>query len=415
MTSQSEATSGHGDERADAVHAWLRGQAAAMVELLTDLARIESPTDDPAAVAPVLDRLGAELRATGLLVRRIRGRRTGGLLVARPADRIPHRPLQLVVGHCDTVWPVGTTAQMPIGVVGDEIRGPGVFDMKGGLVQLVFALRALSALALETPATPVVLVNSDEETGSPESQRTTIRLARRAARAFVLEPAFGPAGKLKTARKAVGEFEIVIRGKAAHAGLSPTEGVSAVLELSHQIQKLFALNDPAHGITVNVGTIDGGVRANVVAAEVRAQVDVRVPTKTEAQRLETAIRSLRPVDPQSSIEVRGGFHHPPLEASPRNQALWRRAERLGRALGLALDQASVGGASDGNTISQYTATLDGLGAVGDGAHAAHEHVIASALPARAALLALLLASPLDERLAAQRDLPLDTPLEGNEA
>ena len=365
-----------------------------MVELLTELARVESPSDDPAAVAPILDRLVAELRAEGWVDRRIRGRRTAGLLVAWPADRVRHRPIQLVVGHCDTVWPIGTSAQMPIDVVGDEIRGPGVFDMKGGLVQIVFAVRALRELEIELPATPVVLVNSDEETGSPESKRTVVRLARLAARAFVLEPAFGPQGKLKTARKAVGQFEIVIRGRAAHAGLNPTEGVSAVLELSHQIQKLFALNDPASGISVNVGTIDGGVRANVVAAEVRAQVDVRVPTKAAAREIESAIRALRPVDPKSTIEILGGFHHPPLEPSPRNQALWRQAERIGRALGLALEQAAVGGASDGNTISQYAATLDGLGAVGDGAHAAHEHAIASALPSRAALLALLLAAPL---------------------
>ncbi len=382
-------------DRASAVQTFMRGQASAMIELLTDLARIESPSDDPAAIAPVFDRLGAELRAVGWVDRRIRGRQTGGLLVAWPTDRVRHRPFQLVVGHCDTVWPIGTTAQMPVDIVGDEVRGPGVFDMKAGLVQVVFALRALRTLEIDLPATPVVLVSSDEETGSPESKRTIVRLARRAARAFVLEPAYGPHGKLKTARKAVGQFEIVIRGKAAHAGLNPTEGVSAVLELSHQIQRLFALNDPENGISVNVGTIDGGVRANVVAAEVRAHVDVRVPTKQAARALEEAIRALRPVAPQSTIEIRGGFQHPPLEASPRNRALWRRAERIGRALGLSLEQASVGGASDGNTISQYTATLDGLGAVGDGAHAAHEHVIASALPSRAALLALLLAAPLE--------------------
>lgn len=395
MTPCPEANADRDGDRAAAVHAFMRSRKAAMVELLTELARIESPSDDPAAVAPVLDRLGADLRAAGWVERRIRGRRTAGLLLAWPADRVRHRPLQLVVGHCDTVWPIGTSAQMPVDVVGDEIRGPGVFDMKGGLVQIVFAIRALRELEIELPATPVVLVNSDEETGSPESQRTVVRLARRAARAFVLEPAFGPHGKLKTTRKAVGQFEIVIRGKAAHAGLNPTEGVSAVLELSHQIQQLFALNDPANGISVNVGTIDGGVRANVVAAEVRAQVDVRVPTKAAAREIEAAIRALRPVDPKSTIEILGGFQHPPLEPSPRNQALWRQAERIGRALGLALEQAAVGGASDGNTISQYAATLDGLGAVGDGAHAAHEHAIASALPSRAALLALLLAAPLE--------------------
>lgn len=368
-----------------------------MVALLTELAAIESPTDNPAAVGPVMARLDAELQASGLATRRISGTHTGGVIVARPADRERRRPLQLLVGHCDTVWPVGTTRQMPVGVVGDELRGPGVFDMKGGLVQLIFALRTVRALGVMLPATPVILINSDEETGSHESQRTTVRLARRAARAFVLEPAFGPHGKLKTARKAVGEFSIVIRGKAAHAGLSPTEGVSAVLELSHQIQQLFALNDPSRGVTVNVGTIDGGVRPNVVAPEVRAQVDVRVPSSTDVARLDAAIRGLTPVHPQTTIEVSGGFHHPPLEPVPRNQALWQRAQALGRSLGLDLDQAAVGGASDGNTISQYTATLDGLGAVGDGAHAAHEHVVTSALASRAALLALLLAAPLDRQ------------------
>jgi glutamate carboxypeptidase len=400
MTARNDATADALADRAGAVLSWLQAEQAAMVALLMELARLESPTDDPAAVAPVLTRLEAELRAAGMLVRRLRGQRTGGVIVARPARRIRHRPLQLVVGHCDTVWPVGTMRSMPVDVVGDEIRGPGVFDMKAGLVQLLFALRALRALDIDPPVTPIVLFTSDEETGSSESMRTTIRLARRVARAFVLEPAFGPTGRLKTARKAVGEFEIVIQGKAAHAGLSPTEGVSAILELSHQIQQLFALNDPGHGITVNVGTIDGGVRPNVVAAEVRARVDVRAPSRADAERLERAIRGLQPVDPKTAIHVSGGFQHPPLEPLPRNQALWHIAEHAGRSLGLELEQASVGGASDGNTISQFTATLDGLGAVGDGAHAAHEHALISALPSRAALLVLLLASPLEHPLSA---------------
>jgi glutamate carboxypeptidase len=378
------------------VLSFLMPQQSAMVDLLTRLAVIESPTDDPAAVAPVLEQLESELRDCDMVCRRIAGDRTGGMIVARPASRVRHRPIQLIVGHCDTVWPVGEARRMPVGAVGEELRGPGVFDMKGGLVQLIFALRALRALEIDLPATPVVVINSDEEIGSPESRRTIVRMARCAARAFVLEPAFGPQGKLKTARKAVGEFEIIISGRAAHAGLNPNEGVSAVLELSHQIQRLFALNDPARGVTVNVGTIDGGVRSNVVAAEVRARVDVRVPSRDEATRIDAAIRGLSPVDAQTAIRVSGGFNHPPLEPVPRNQALWRQAQRLGRHLGLELDQAAVGGASDGNTISQYTATLDGLGAVGDGAHAAHEHVLAAALPSRAALLALLLASPLDD-------------------
>ncbi len=379
---------------AAAVREHLDGQRPAMVALLTELAALESPTDDPAAVGRALDHLASALAETGLTVRRVPGRRSGGVLMARPAVRARRQPLQLLVGHCDTVWPVGTVQQMPIGTVGDEVRGPGVFDMKGGLVQMVFALRALRAAGVAPPATPVVLITSDEETGSRDAKPTLVRLARRAARAFVLEPAFGRAGKLKTARKAVGEFEIVIRGRAAHAGLNPGEGASAILELSHQIQQLFALNDPARGVSVNVGTIDGGIRPNVVAPEVRAQVDVRAPSMDDVVRLDAAIRGLTPHTPQTTIEVTGGFNHPPLEPTPRNRALWEQARELGRTLGLDLEDAAVGGASDGNTISQYTATLDGLGSVGDGAHAVHEFVDASRLAERAALLALLLAAPL---------------------
>jgi len=365
-----------------------------MVALLTELAALESPTDDPRATAHVLDRLAAELVASGLAVRRRRGQSSGGLIVAHPASRIRRRPLQLLVGHCDTVWPVGTARDMPVHVVDDQIRGPGVFDMKGGLVQMIFALRALRAVSCDPPATPVVLINSDEETGSADSQPVTVRLARRAARAFVLEPAYGVSGKLKTSRKAVGEFEVVIRGRAAHAGLSPGEGTSAILELSHQIQRLFAMNDPAHGVSVNVGTIDGGVGPNVVAPEVRARVDVRVRTLDDAARVEAAIRALTPVDRKTSIHISGSFGHPPLEPVPRNRTLWALARSLGQQIGIDLEEAAVGGASDGNIISQHTATLDGLGAVGEGAHAPHEYVLASKLSERAALVALLLAAPL---------------------
>ncbi len=378
----------------DEILAHLRDEQPAMIRLLTEIALLESPTDNPRAVERVLDRLSSEFVQSGMQVRRVRGRATAGVLVARPAARVRGRPLQLLVGHCDTVWPVGTERTMPVQIVEDQVRGPGVFDMKGGLVQMVFALRALAALKCPLPATPVAIVTSDEETGSAESKTLTVRLARRAVRAFVLEPAYGVTGKLKTGRKGVGEFEIVILGRAAHAGLSPGEGSSAVLELSHQIQRLFALNDPARGISVNVGTIDGGLRPNVVAPEVRARVDVRVPTREDAGQVEAAIRALVPVDPKTTIHVSGGFGQPPLEPVPRNRALWQLAQSVGRRMGLDLEQATVGGASDGNTISQYTATLDGLGAVGDGAHAAHEYVLGSKLSERAALVALLLAAPL---------------------
>jgi glutamate carboxypeptidase len=261
---------------------------------------------------------------------------------------------------------------------------------------MIYALKAVQELGLQPPAGSVAVINSDEEIGSPDSTPLIRRLAGRAARAFVLEPAFGRAGKLKTSRKGVGSFTVTITGQAAHAGLEPERGASAILELSYQVQRLFALNDPARGITVNVGTIGGGLRANVVAPEVRASVDVRVPTRAAGQEVEAAIRGLRPIDSRTSIRVEGGLEHPPMEPLPRNQALWHLARDLGREIGLELEEAAVGGSSDANTTSQSTATLDGLGAVGDGAHAQHEQVQITALAQRCALLVLLLLAPVQK-------------------
>jgi glutamate carboxypeptidase len=382
------------DQETKRILDFLQGQRQAMVDLLQQLALAESPTDNRTAVAAVLAMLSAELEKTELAVRQFRGRASAGTLCAHPPKRAAKRPLQLLVGHCDTVWPVGTVREMPVRVEGETLRGPGVFDMKGGLVQMLYALRAVQELGLPLPADPVVVINSDEEIGSPDSTRLIRRLARRAVRAFILEPAFGRTGKLKTARKASGSFTITVKGRAAHAGINPEEGVSAILEMSHQIQRLFALNDAARGITVNVGTIDGGLRPNVVAPEVRAKVDVRVRTRADAAEVAAAIHGLRPVNPRTTILVEGGIDQLPMEPSPRNQALWRLAQSLGRQLGLELEQAEVGGASDGNTTSQLTATLDGLGAVGDGAHAAHEQALIPQMVERCALLVLLLQAPL---------------------
>jgi glutamate carboxypeptidase len=266
--------------------------------------------------------------------------------------------------------------------------------MKGGLVQIVFALRALAELGIEPPATPVVLVVTDEEIGSVESRRILGFLARGAARAFILEPGFGPEGLLKTERKGVGSFTVTVLGRAAHAGLEPQAGVSAILELTHQVQRLFALNDHARGVTVNVGTIDGGLRPNVIAPLASAIVDVRVPSLDAARELERAIRGLGPVDPDTSVEVEGGFGRLPMEATARNRALYRRATEVAADLGIAIGETAVGGGSDGNITSLHTATLDGLGPVGGGAHRLDEHVVISRMPERAALLALLLAGPL---------------------
>jgi glutamate carboxypeptidase len=382
------------DERTNRILGYLQSQREAMVELLKRLALAESPSDNPVAVGSVLAILSEELEKSGMRVRTYRGRVSGGMLYARPPRRSKRAPWQMLVGHCDTVWPVGTVQKQQVRIEGEVVTGPGVLDMKGGLVQMIFALRALAVLDLQPAGDCVVVINSDEEIGSPDSTRLIRRLALRAARAFILEPAFGRAGKLKTARKASGGFEIIVNGRAAHAGIDPEHGASAILEMSYQVQRLFALNDASKGITVNVGTIDGGLRSNVIAAEVRASVDVRVPTRADALNVERAIRSLKPVNPQTTIRIEGGIDQVPMEPVPRNQALWRLARDLGKELALDLDQASVGGSSDGNTTSQYTATLDGLGAVGEGAHAAHEHASIPRMIERCALLVLLLEAPL---------------------
>jgi len=364
-----------------------------MAEQLAHLARVESPTHEPARVSAVFDLLEERLDALGFRVHRLAGDTSAGCLVAFPRQRAKDRQPQLLLGHADTVWDVGTLATMPVRREGDVLFGPGVYDMKGGLVIGLWALEALAALEIEPELPPVFLVNSDEETGSGESERHLLRATRPARRVFVLEPSLGPEGRLKTTRKGIGHFEIEIRGRAAHAGLEPERGASAILELSHVVQRLFALNDPERGTTVNVGRIDGGLRTNVVAPQSRAWVDVRVGDQKEALRVETAIRELAPTVAGTSIRVTGSFARPALEPTPGNRALWRLAREQATALGIELLHGRAGGASDGNLTSQWVPTLDGLGAVGDGAHAEHEQVQISRLPERAALLALLLAAP----------------------
>jgi glutamate carboxypeptidase len=369
---------------------WRRRQ---FLDLLEALCRTESPSLDPSRQQAVHAVLAANLEALGFAVRELPGPRSGGQLYARPRRRPRAAPVQLLLGHYDTVWPAGTLATMPFSIEGERVRGPGVYDMKGGLAQLVVALATLRGLDLEPAVTPVVLVNADEEVGSRESGRHVHRLARLACRAFVLEPSLGIDGRLKTERKGVARYTVVVQGRAAHAGLDPAAGASAILELSHVIQALFALNDPARGITVNVGTIDGGLRPNVVAPQSRAVVDVRTRSLADAEQVDAAIRGLEPATPGTSLTIEGGLGRPPLEPTPRNRALFETARHLASRIDLPLEGGLAGGGSDGSTASLYTATLDGLGPVGDGAHAAHEYLEIGPTLERAALLALLLLAP----------------------
>ena len=367
-----------------------RGERDFMLSLLEELVSLESPSDDVESQGPVQERLSRSLSDLGFRVRRIPGRRTGGVLYAVPRKRVRGRGAQLLLGHSDTVWPRGTLETMPLREEGGRLMGPGVFDMKGGLVQMVVALRILRTLGLEPPLTPVVLVNSDEEIGSPESGRVIRRLARRVVRAFIPEPSMGPEGRVKTTRKGWSRFTLKVTGRAAHAGLDPEGGASAILELAHLIQALHAMTDLEGGVTVNVGVIRGGSRSNVIAPEASAEVDIRVLRQAQAREVEEAIRSLDTTVPGTSLEVVARGAVPPLEPTPGNRALWEAARKAARDVGLTLEETTAGGGSDGNTTSLYTPTLDGIGAVGDGAHAPHEFLFVDRHVERCALLARLL-------------------------
>jgi glutamate carboxypeptidase len=390
---QNSLNAGHrDDDLAQRILSYLRKRTPVMIDCLTQLVSAESPSTVPQSQEAVLSMLADRLGRMHYQVSRLKGRNCGGHLYARPRRR-NRGSVQLLLGHCDTVWPVGTLRDMPVTVSDGRLSGPGSYDMKAGLVQMLEALEVLQAFDLEPPLIPLVFINSDEEIGSRESTRHIRRLARLAERVMVLEPSLGLRGKLKTARKGVGRFTVTVKGKAAHAGLNPESGASAILELSYVIQKLFALNDPQSGTSVNVGIIEGGIASNVIAAEARASVDVRVLTSEDARRIEQSIVALTPVTPGVRLEIEGRFTRSPMERTPANDNLWLVAREIGQTIGLDLDQTLAGGGSDGNTTSLYTATLDGMGAVGDGAHAHHEFVFCDLMAERSALLALLLLAP----------------------
>lgn len=371
----------------------IRSQENLLVTLLRDLVSAESPSSDPAVHGRARHVFMSALIELGWHA--VEAGSAGGPrhVYARPPVRDKAMPLQLVIGHYDTVWPVGTVNDRPFTVDGNVIRGPGVFDMKGGLAQLVLAVETMQTLDLQPSLVPVVFVNADEEIGSRTSTRYIRWLAQTANRALVLEPALGEDGSLKTERKGIGRFTITVHGKAAHAGLDPDSGASAILELSHVIQKLFAMNDADSGVTINVGTIDGGVQPNVVAPHSTAVVDVRVPTIGDGERIEKLIHGMQPETPGVRLRIDGAIGRPSMESTPRNEALWEQTVAIAGQLGIELSRAKVGGGSDGNTTSQYTATLDGLGPVGHGAHAKHEFLYIDRTLDRAALLTMLLLAP----------------------
>jgi len=302
----------------------------------------------------------------------------------------PQKPI-LLIGHHDTVWPKGTLARMPFRVRGGRAYGPGVLDMKSGLVLGLAAVRALQALGVEPSSSVRFFLNPEEETGSKAFRREIEREAIGARTVLVLEPA-AEGGALKTARKGVGEFCLTVHGRSAHAGINPGAGVNAIAELARQVLQIEKLAEPRRGLTLNVGVIEGGTRSNVVPALARATVDVRIPQRGDQARIERKILGLTPVHPEARLEIEGGINRPPMERAMA-AALFGKAKAVASQLGFEVRDAATGGGSDGNfSAALGIPTLDGLGAVGNGAHALDEHVIIRELPRRAALLAALLAT-----------------------
>ncbi len=371
--------------------AYLRSHQDEMVAHLQQLVELESPTGDKAAI----DRLGAvlaeQLRELGAAVDVQAQASAGNHLRARWSAGQASGDGLLLLTHMDTVWDTGTVAERPVRIEGGRLYGPGAFDMKGGIVNALWAMRALRELGLMPERRITLLVTSDEETGSHTSRPLIEEEAKQHRAVYVLEPAHPPRGSLKTWRKGVGDFEVIVTGKAAHAGAAHDQGVNAIEELAYQIISIQALTDYAVGTTVNVGVVSGGTRSNVVPAQAQVHVDVRVMNAAEANRVYTYMHHLTPRLTGTTIEVRGGMNRPPMVRTPQTVALFAIAQAIMLELGLSVDETGTGGGSDGNFTSALgVPTLDGLGVDGDGSHAVHEHVIVASLPERAALLAGLL-------------------------
>lgn len=371
----------------DPILRWARRNQAAIIDTIRQFVECESPTDSAKSVRRFLGLLAGQLPRADT-----RFTKEGGLIArmapagARPSGR------WLILGHADTVWPMGTLQSMPFRRARGRLWGPGVFDMKGGLAFFLYAMRALSELNIPLTHEVVLLVNPDEETGSKGSRATTEALARESDAVVVLEPGTGLEGRAKTARKGIGSFTLKVHGIASHAGVDFEKGCSAVVELARQIEVISRFTDLKRGITVNPGVISGGTRSNVIAAEACAEIDIRVPRLADAKSLERKFRALKPFDKRCSMELAGGLNRPPMEPSKGGAALYARARQIASELGADLDESTSGGGSDGNfTAALGIPTLDGMGAVGEGAHAAHESILIDRIPDRVALLARLIA------------------------
>ncbi len=360
-----------------------------MVNLIRETVERESPSHDKSSVDILGKYLADIFRSANARVTMHRDENFGDHLQAdfegAGQDRV------LLLGHFDTVWDVGTLKSMPFREENGKLFGPGILDMKTGIAQMLFAIDALRASRGKLPRPVTVLLVTDEEVGSESSRKITQQIAKECTAVFVLEPSFGPHGALKTARKGVGDYTIRVHGKAAHAGLDPTKGANAILELSRQLLKVEKFSNPAQGVTVNPGIIHGGTRTNVVPAEASCEIDARITKYAQEAALDRKFRSLKAVNRGCTVEVEGCINRPPMERTDAVAKLFSLAQKLGRESGLKLKEAAVGGGSDGNfTAAVGAPTLDGLGAVGEGAHAINESIMIDQLIPRTVLLARLI-------------------------
>ena len=370
--------------------AFLNERRAKMVEFLRQLVEQESPSFNKLSVDAFAQSLDKTLAGIGARVQFHPARQFGDHLQADFVADNSAKPV-LLLGHMDTVWDVGTLKTMPVREKNGRLFGPGVYDMKAGIAEMIFAVDALRGLYGRVPRPVTIFLSSDEEVKSASSRPLFEKLAKQSAAVLVLEPSAGLKGALKTARKGVGEYKLKVSGRPSHAGLDPQNGHSAIIELARQIERIAGFTDMKRGITVNPGVIRGGTRTNVVAAEAEVEVDARIARLADAARLDRKFHSLRPFDKVCRLEISGAINRPPLERKPAVVALFRKAQDVARELGFAVDEAAVGGGSDGNfTAALGIPTLDGLGAVGEGAHALNESVVISEIPRRTALLARLI-------------------------
>lgn len=375
---------------------WCNSERDALLDCLRRAVEIESPSGSRDAIDAMARFFAGEFTAAGAPARLLPHATAGAAMVAelpatvRGSARAGSKPV-LLLGHLDTVWGIGTLREMPFKVRAGRAYGPGIFDMKSGIVCALWAIKALQSIGVSRARPVRIFLNPDEEVASRAFRKELLAEARRARAVLVLEPALG-SGALKTARKGVGEFRLIVHGRPAHAGINPAAGVNAITELARQLLRVEEMADPKRGLTLTVGVIEGGTRTNVVPELAQARIDVRVPRPADARRIEQRVRSLKPLHPEARLVIEGGVNRPPLERV-RAAALFEQARELGRKMGLELEEGSTGGGSDGNfTAALGIPTLDGLGGVGDGAHARHEHVVIRELPRRAALLAALIAS-----------------------